>query len=134
MRYFCLKRRTKIRIWEAAKVIHRRRLQRSARGYDDRMRFEFEGEIFRWSARREDWYFAAVPEELSADIREIPRPPRGFGSVRVEVRIGGSRWRTSMFPDSDRGCYVLPLKKAVRAAENLPETGTVIVSVELLDV
>jgi len=97
------------------------------------MRFEFEGEIFRWSARREDWYFATVPADVSADIREIPRAPHGFGSVPVEARIGGSRWRTSVFPDSDRGCYVIPLKKAIREAENIADDGTVMVGLEVLD-
>ncbi|MCW2767325.1 MAG: hypothetical protein JWO11_3284 [Nocardioides sp.] len=42
----------------------------------------------------------------------------GFGSVRVEVTVGGSTWRTSVFPDRVRG-YVLPLRKAVRRAESL---------------
>lgn len=29
------------------------------------------------------------------------------------------RWSTSIFPDRKRGTYLLPVKKAVRAAENL---------------
>ncbi|GAA3024525.1 DUF1905 domain-containing protein [Microbacterium dextranolyticum] len=93
----------------------------------------FEGPIFRWTAREQEWYFVALPEELSADIREIPRPPRGFGSVRVEVRIGSSRWRTSIFPDASRGAYVLPLKRAVREAEGIGGEGTVSVRLEVLD-
>lgn len=94
---------------------------------------EFEGEIFRWSAREKDaWYFTALPVELSADIREIPRPYRGFGSVRVHASVGGSRWRTSIFPSSD-GAYVLPLKKAVRDAEALVDGGPVLVRLEILD-
>jgi hypothetical protein len=35
------------------------------------------------------------------------------------VTIGSSRWRTSIFPDKQRATYVLPVKKAVRAAEGL---------------
>lgn len=94
---------------------------------------EFDAEVFRWSARTEDWFFAAVPEELSAQIREIPRPHRGFGSVRVRARIGGSDWRTSIFPDASRGAYVLPLKKSVRDAESIVDGGVVIVRLEVLD-
>jgi hypothetical protein len=37
----------------------------------------------------------------------------------VRVRLGGSEWRTSIFPDSKSGCYVLPVKKAVRKTENV---------------
>lgn len=95
---------------------------------------EFEGEVFRWDARTDSsWYFTALPPELSEDIREIPRPHRGFGSVRVDVRIGDSAWRTSIFPDSTRGAYVLPLKKAVRDAESLVDGGPVTVRLEVLD-
>lgn len=99
----------------------------------DRMQVEFEGEIFRWSAREQDWYFVALPQDLSAEIREIPRPQRGFGSVRVEVRVGLSTWRTSIFPDSTQGAYVLPLKRAVREAEGIGDEGVVTVELYVLD-
>lgn len=104
-----------------------------AGAYSDRMQVEFEGEIFRWSAREQDWYFVALPQDLSSDIREIPRPKRGFGSVRVDVRIGSSRWRTSIFPDAAQGAYVLPLKRSVRDAEGIGDVGVVSVELEVLD-
>ncbi len=97
------------------------------------MIIEFEGDVFRWDAREDSaWFFTSVPVELSEDIREIPRPYRGFGSVRVRARIGGSEWTTSIFPSSD-GSYVLPLKKAVRDAESLVEGGLVVVRIDVLD-
>jgi hypothetical protein len=37
---------------------------------------------------------------------------RGFGSVRVEAAIGGSRWSTSVFPQKG-GSWFLPVKKAI---------------------
>lgn len=37
----------------------------------------------------------------------------------MRVTVGGSTWTTSIFPDSARGCYVLPIKRAVRKAEAL---------------
>ena len=97
------------------------------------MIIEFDSDVFRWDAREDSaWFFTAVPPELSADIREIPRPYRGFGSVRVRARIGSSEWSTSNFPSSDES-YVLPLKKAVRDAESLVEGGPVTVRLEVLD-
>lgn len=95
------------------------------------MQLDFEGEIFRWAAREQDWFFVALPAEISAEIREIPRPYRGFGSVRVHAQIGGSSWRTSIFPDSTQGAYVLPLKRAVRDAEGIGDQGVVSVRLEL---
>ena len=97
------------------------------------MQVEFEGEVFRWQSRQQDWYFVALPQHLSADIREIPRPRRGFGSVRVEARIGGSTFRTSIFPDSSQGAYVLPLKRAVRDAEGISADGILSVSLEIIE-
>jgi len=97
------------------------------------MILEFEGDVFRWEARTESWFFAALPEHLSAEIREIPRPARGFGSVRVAVTIGGSSWRTSIFPDAGRGAYVLPLKRAVRDAEGIENGDIVRVRLDVLD-
>lgn len=98
------------------------------------MIIEFDGEVFRWDARDDaSWYFTAVPPELSDDIREIPRPHRGFGAVRVRAQVGGSRWQTSIFPSSGTGSYVLPLKKAVRDAESLVDGGPVSVRLEVLD-
>ena len=98
------------------------------------MIIEFDSDVFRWDAREDSaWFFTAVPRELSADIREIPRPYRGFGSVRVRARVGASEWATSIFPDSGSGSYVLPLKKAVRDAESLVEGGPVTVRLEVLD-
>jgi len=97
------------------------------------MFIEFESDIVEWDARRTDsWYFAVAPEELSGDIREIPRPVRGFGSVRVRATIGATTWTTSIFPSAD-GTYVLPLKKAVRLAEGLDPAGACVVRLEVLD-
>ena len=98
------------------------------------MIIDFDGDIFRWEAREDAaWYFTSVPPELSELIREIPRPYRGFGSVRVRARVGGSEWATSIFPSSNDGTYVLPLKKKVRDAEQLVDGGPVSVHLEVLD-
>ena len=98
------------------------------------MIIEFDGDVFRWDAREDAaWFFTSVPPELSEEIREIPRPYRGFGSVRVRAHVGGSEWTTSIFPSSDSGTYVLPLKKAVRDAEALVEGASVVVRLEVLD-
>ncbi|MFC3101994.1 DUF1905 domain-containing protein [Altererythrobacter lauratis] len=57
---------------------------------------------------------------------------RGFGSVKVEARIGATCWRTSVFPSTAQGGYLLPVKQAVRRAEDLAEGDAVQVSLELL--
>ena len=78
------------------------------------------------------WHFATVPAELSEDLRDLAGPPAGFGSVRVEVTVGASTWRTSVFPDKATGCFVLPVKKPVRRAESLEIGDRIRVSLVLL--
>lgn len=56
---------------------------------------------------------------------------RGFGSVKVNARVGGSRWSTSVFPPKEGGWF-LPVKKAVCRAEDLGEGDMVEVELELL--
>ena len=41
----------------------------------------------------------------------------GWGMVPVEVRIGRTGWRTSLFPKD--GGYVLPLRDSVRKRETI---------------
>ena len=81
----------------------------------------FEAELWIWDARRVDgWTFLSLPAEASEDIRDMTAGSRrGFGSSRVRVTLGASTWTTSIFPDSVRGTYVLPIKRAIRNAEDL---------------
>jgi hypothetical protein len=95
----------------------------------------FNAELWLWEARRADsWTFVTVPADVSEDIRELAAAPRrGFGSVRVRAVIGGSVWRTSIFPDGARSCYVMPVKAKVRKAEGLGAGDMAAVSIELVD-
>ena len=52
--------------------------------------------------------------------------------MRVEVTIGSSTWRTSVFPDKARG-YVLPVKKQVRRAESLDVGDSTRLTLRLLE-
>ncbi len=82
--------------------------------------YSFTTPLWIWDARKSDsWTFATVPPEPSDDLGARSGPRAGFGSVPVEVTIGGSTWRTSVFPDKDSGCFVLPIKAAVRKAESV---------------
>ena len=93
----------------------------------------FTADLWRWEEAQDSWFFVTLPEDASALVRERPRPARGFGSVRVEVTVGATTWRTSVFPDSTRGLYVLPVKKAVRRAEDLEDGDPVEVRLKVLE-
>ena len=100
------------------------------------MKSTFDAELWIWDVRRADsWTFVSLPTDTSAEIRELvdATPQRGFGSVRVRVTVGSSTWTTSVFPDSTRGSYSLPVKKAVRRAEAWEVGDVATVTVELID-
>ena len=78
------------------------------------------------------WYFITVPEEPSVEIRAHAfGSPRGFGSVKVEARIGEVTWRTSVFPLNSGG-YLLPVKAEVRRKADIGAGDEVTVELELL--
>jgi len=78
------------------------------------------------------WYFITVPEEQSDEIRAHAfGSPRGFGSVRVEARIGDVAWRTSVFP-LNAGGYLLPVKAQIRKKADIAAGDEVTVELEVL--
>ncbi len=100
------------------------------------MTYDFEAVLWVWDARQADtWTFVSLPTDIADEVDELTAPfSRGFGSVRVQVTVGGSVWRTSLFPSKAEGTYVLPIKKAVRRAERLATGDAARVRIELLDV
>jgi len=71
------------------------------------------------------WHFVTLPHHAADEIADHVEidggPRRGFGAVRVEVTCGSTSWRTSLFPDNASRSYVLPMKQAVRRAEELED-------------
>ncbi len=55
---------------------------------------------------------------------------RGFGSIKVTAQIGATRWETSVFPQKGENTFILPIKAAVRSAENIGEDDEVLVRLE----
>ena len=67
----------------------------------------FTAPVWRW--REGSWRFVTLPEDVSDEVDEVVGDATGgFGSVRVEVSVGGSVWRTSLFPSSSAAAYILP--------------------------
>jgi hypothetical protein len=95
--------------------------------------FDFTGELFEWTSNATSWWFIRMPVDQSAELREeMDGLTNGFGSVRVEVTIGSTTWRTSLFPSSADKQYLLPVKKQVRTTEKLIEGEPIEVSLTVL--
>lgn len=95
-------------------------------------RYSFATELWRWDGPAA-WHFVSLPDDVADEIEERwGHLAAGFKSVRVQVTVGRTTWRTSLFPDSKRGTYLLPVKIAVRKAEDLVDGSTVAVDIEVL--
>ncbi|MCR4264519.1 MAG: DUF1905 domain-containing protein [Candidatus Roizmanbacteria bacterium] len=78
------------------------------------------------------WHFVSISKEDSDEIKkEYIWPRRGFGAIPVNMTVGNTTWRTSIFPDKD-GTYLLPLKKEVRVTENIKVGDTISISLEVI--
>lgn len=81
------------------------------------MELAFTGRVIEWRGPA-PYYFVSVPDQESADIREVAAMATyGWGVIPVEARIGEATFETSLFPKD--GGYLLPLKKAVRVPGGL---------------
>jgi len=97
--------------------------------------FVFDAELWVWEARTDSvWTFVSLPPDASAEVADLVAggPSRGFGAVPVEVQVGLSTWRTSVFP-TERGVYVLPVKRAVRRAQDWEVGGSATVHLRVLE-
>ena len=81
------------------------------------MDLRFSGDIWHWRGPAPH-HFVTVPEEESAMLAAVSElVTYGWGMVPVTVRLGGSTWTTALWPKD--GGYIVPLKLAVRRAEEL---------------
>jgi hypothetical protein len=81
------------------------------------VQFRFTGQVIEWRGPA-PYYYLPVPEEESADIREVAAMATyGWGVIPVVARIGTIEFQTSLFPKA--GGYLLPLKDAVRKPQQI---------------
>jgi len=94
--------------------------------------------LWRWTggSGAGTWHFLTLTghagDALSSTalMRRLEGGARGFGSLRVTARIGSTCFQTSVFPQKGEG-WMLPVKAAVRKAEDLAEGDKVEVTLEV---
>ena len=87
--------------------------------------------VWRWKGG--PWHFAHLPARPAARIRALfGKTARGWGSIRVRLRVGKTQWDTSLFPDRKSKSYLFAIKAAVRKAEDIGAGDTITVKVHIL--
>lgn len=92
------------------------------------MDFEFEGPVVEWRGPA-PFYYVRIPEEDSVDIKVAARGVEYWGQVPVVARINDVEFTTALFPKD--GCYLLPLKIAVRESAGIDEDAVVQVALNV---
>ena len=78
------------------------------------------------------WHFITIPEDVSEEIQDrFGDQKRGWGSLPVEVTVGTTTWKTSIFPDTKTKAYVLPIKSDVRKKEGIVANTSVTLLLEI---
>jgi hypothetical protein len=80
------------------------------------MEFTFAGPVIEWRGPA-PYFYVAMPEEDSEDLKEAARGLIYWGQIKVEATIGDTDFTTAVFPKDGR--YLVPLKLAVREAEDI---------------
>ena len=66
------------------------------------------------------WHFVTIPKKIGKELKtKYGAQKRGWGSLPVEVTIGKTTWKTSVFPDKRVESYIMPIKEVVRRTEGL---------------
>ncbi len=79
------------------------------------------------------WHFITVPLNESETLKEMfIWPRRGFGAIPVNVTVGSTNWKTSIFPQK-AGTFLLPIKKEIRKVEGVYEGDLVKITVEVIN-
>jgi len=90
---------------------------------------DFTAELFEWRGPA-PFYWLSIPEDGCEYVRaEAAQASYGWGAIPVRARIGGTEWETSLLPRD--GGYVLPVKNAVRTAEQVGVGDTVGVAMSI---
>lgn len=93
------------------------------------MELTFSGRLFEWRGPA-PFVFVAVPGEQAEVIAEVASMVTyGWGVIPATVTIGATTWTTSLFPKD--GGYLVPLKVAIRRAEQLEIGDTTTVTLRL---
>ncbi len=91
---------------------------------------ETQKQLWKYQFHTAVWYFVSfTKEEVLTGLNGTKRPS-GWGQIPVEVRIGTTVWKTSLFPSKHRG-YDLPIKTAVRRADHIDAGATVEITLSL---
>ena len=84
-----------------------------------KIKYEFTAEVWQYSGPG-GWFFVSVEHKISQEIREnLQWQEEGWGRLKATAKIGNSTWKTSIWFDTKKNTYFLPLKAEIRKKEKI---------------
>ncbi len=84
-----------------------------------KIKYEFTAEVWKYSGPN-GWFFVSVENKISHEIREnLQWQEEGWGRLKATAKIGNSTWKTSIWFDTKKNTYFLPLKAEIRKKEKI---------------
>ncbi|WP_288956597.1 DUF1905 domain-containing protein [uncultured Polaribacter sp.] len=66
------------------------------------------------------WFFVSMTKEMSSEIRQyFKNQEEGWGRMKVVAIVKEIEWKTSIWFDTKRNIYLLPIKAEIRKKANL---------------
>jgi hypothetical protein len=92
------------------------------------MQLDFEGAVYQWRGPQ-PYFFVRVPEPESEALHDVAHVSYGWGMIPVTARVGRTEWSTSLWPKD--GGYIVPLKTAVRRAEDIEDGDVIVIGLDV---
>jgi len=93
--------------------------------------FVFQAKVWIWPSESARWHFVYVDKKLTETLKKQAKKHH-MGMIRVEVLVGETYWKTSLFPNKKENCYILPLKKQVREIEDIFDGDSITIQISLM--
>jgi len=86
------------------------------------MKYEFLARPCYCSSQEEmgRWIFALLPKDMSKEIRSnFGGLEEGWGRMKITAKVNSTEWKTSIWFDTKKDTYMLPLKAEIRKKEKI---------------
>lgn len=83
------------------------------------IKIEFKAKVWRYPGAA-GWHFVTLPKKQAKAIKSLfKEKTRPWGSLKVDVEVGETAWSTSIFADTKRDSFLLPIKAPIRKKEGI---------------
>ena len=94
--------------------------------------YSFKSEVWLYPGMS-GWHFVTVPKKDSQKItKDFTGLTKGWGSLPVNVTVGKTVWKTSIFPDKKTETFLLPVKSEVRKKEGIFDKDIIKLSIKII--